>query len=447
MRASILVIDDEPLMQDALQISLRSQGYRVATAASGEEGLSRIESQDFDVIVSDLVLPGVDGLAVLERSRRLNPRARVILITAYATVDAVIAAFRHGARDCLLKPFSLDDLARRVERVLQDPADERAALPGLPPTAPVLVGESEAMRAVRAQIARSAATSSNVLITGESGVGKEVAARAVHAASARAASPYVAVNCGAIPEALLESQLFGHVRGAFTSALHANPGLFAAAGRGTLLLDEIGELPFPLQVKLLRAIEQREVWPVGGVRPVAIDARIIASTNRDLEREIAAGRFREDLYYRLNVIHIALPPLRARREDIPLLIEHLVLRLNRKLGTRFAGVGPEALRALVERPWRGNVRELENALEQAMVFGEAELIRLRDLAPEPAAGGEPISPRDLREAVRRFQRRHVQGVLAEAGWDKREAARRLRISLASLYRKLGAGADDPRPPA
>jgi transcriptional regulator with PAS, ATPase and Fis domain len=296
------------------------------------------------------------------------------------------------------------------------------------------------MRAVRDWIARSAATSSNVLITGESGVGKEVAARAVHAASARAHAAFVAVNCGAIPESLLESQLFGHIRGAFTTALQANPGLFVAADQGTLFLDEIGELPFPLQVKLLRAIEQKEVVPVGGIRPIAVDVRIIASTNRNLVREVAAGRFREDLYYRLNVVHITLPPLRTRRGDIPLLVDHLVQRLNAKLGTHFVGVGPEALRSLAERPWKGNVRELENVLEQAMVFGETDLIRLHPPVPEYTA--PVVSSADLREAVRQFERQHVREVLATTGRDKREAARRLGISLASLYRKLEAGPDD-----
>jgi len=290
------------------------------------------------------------------------------------------------------------------------------------------------MRAVREQIARSAATASNVLITGESGVGKELAARAIHAASTRADRAFVAINCGAIPETLLESQLFGHVRGAFTTALQANPGLFVAAARGTLFLDEIGELPFPLQVKLLRAIEQKEVWPVGGTTPVPVDVRIVASTNRDLEAEIAAGRFREDLYYRLNVVRIALPPLRARRGDIPLLVDHLVRRLNARLGTHFVGVEPDALRSLADRPWRGNVRELENVLEQAMVFGDTDVIRLATLALD--TGARAIHGRDLRGAVRAFERQQVEDALAEAGGDKREAARRLGISLASLYRKL-----------
>jgi transcriptional regulator with PAS, ATPase and Fis domain len=291
--------------------------------------------------------------------------------------------------------------------------------------------------AVRAHIARCAPMPSNVLITGESGVGKELVAAAIHAASARSDRPFIPVNCGAIPETLIESQLFGHVRGAFTSALSANPGLFVAANHGTLFLDEIGELPLVLQVKLLRVIEDRQIWAVGATKAVPIDVRIVASTNRGLPAEVDAGRFREDLFYRLDVVHITLPPLRERREDIPLLVEHLIHRLNAKLGTAFVAVEPEALCALVEQPWKGNVRELENVLERAMVLGGGNTLSLQHLAADLTT---PVTPfaRGLRDALQQFERQHVRDVLAEAHFDKREAARLLRISLASLYRKLGA---------
>jgi two-component system response regulator AtoC len=307
----------------------------------------------------------------------------------------------------------------------------------------MLVGDSPAMVSVRAQITRCARTPSTVLITGESGVGKELVAAAIHAASARSGGPFIPVNCGAIPETLIESQLFGHVRGAFTTALQTTPGLFVVANHGTLLLDEIGELPFQLQVKLLRVIEERQVWPVGATKAVPIDVRIIASTNRDLPLEVAAGRFREDLFYRLNVVRIALPPLRERREDIPLLIEHLLHRLNAKLGTAFVGVQRNALRLLVEQTWRGNVRELENVLERAMILGEGDHLSAENLIDHRATPAEPSPPRPLRKAVRLFAQQHVRDVLAQAGFDKREAARRLEISLASLYRKLGT---EPGPP-
>jgi two-component system response regulator PilR (NtrC family) len=423
----------------------------------------------------------------------LNPAAAVVL-TGQATVESAIEALRKGASDYLQKPFHLDDLGTCVQRVLRDrAAGPEPRLGPLPASGgdDLLIGESNAIRTVRRQIARCAPTSSNVLITGESGTGKELVARAIHALSPRRDQPLVPVNCGAIPEALLESYLFGHVRGAFTGAVQANPGLFAAAHGGTLLLDEVAELPCSLQVKLLRVIEERQVWPVGATRPQAVDVRIIASTNRDLAREIAAERFRPDLFYRLNVVHLALPPLRERREDIPLLADHVIRRLNEKLGCRFLGVDPEALRALTNHGWNGNVRELENVLERAMILGDGDgvdemverlpelgvfleerpapaqapgdaaagragrpgpgarapgdFVRLRHLAEQVTVEDPTLRPADLREAVRLFERRHIHDVLVQTDFDKREAARLLGISLASLYRKLAgepAGPDE-----
>jgi DNA-binding NtrC family response regulator len=440
MSASILVVDDEPMVQDTVKWLLNTQGYEVATAGNGEEALTRLAQQEFDVMVSDIKMPGLNGLDVLERSRVLKPRLAVILMTGYATLDTAIEALRRGASDYLRKPIELDDLTLSVERALRY---RQVAGNGPPPrplpvrSAHALIGESAAIVAVREQIARCAATPSNVLIAGESGVGKELVAGAIHAVSPRRERPFIAVNCGAIPEMLIESQLFGHVRGAFTTALQANPGLFVAAHRGTLFLDEIGELPFALQVKLLRVIEDRQVWPVGATKPIPIDVRIIASTNRDLPREVDAGRFRKDLFYRLDVVHITLPPLRERRGDIPLLVDHLLHRLNAKLDTAFFSVECEALRALVHQPWRGNVRELENVLERAMVFGGGNMVTLQHLAMDPPPPAAPPSARALREAIRQFEQQHVRDVLAEARLDKREAARMLEISLASLYRKLG----------
>jgi DNA-binding NtrC family response regulator len=448
--ASILVVDDEPAIQDILTWSLEAEGYNVATAASGEEALTRFAEQDFDVIVTDIVMPGLNGLDLLERSRVLNPRASVIVMTAYAALETAITALRRGASDYLEKPFSVEVLKQRVQRLLQyrdtiwkDGLVRRAVQ--TPTAGHALVGESDAIRAVREQITLAARASSNVLVTGESGVGKELVARAVHAASARHDGDFVAVNCGAIPEALLESQLFGHLRGAFTTAVQANPGLFVTASHGTLFLDEIGEMPLQLQVKLLRIIEDKCVLPVGGTRPTPVDTRIIASTNRDLEREVDAGRFREDLFYRLNVVHLTVPPLRERRGDIPVLVDHLVERLNAKLGTRCLGVERDALWALIGRPWKGNVRELENVLERAMVLGSGDLISMRDLSSDHGTGNG-TTPQDLRGAVRRFERQHLMDVLAATQSDKRKAARLLGISLASLYRKL-RGEDEPGPAA
>src|SRR5215468_2962196 len=446
---SILVVDDEPAIQDILTWSLVAEGYSVATASSGEEALTRFETQDFDVIVTDLVMPGLNGLDLLERLRVLNPRASVIVMTAYAALETAITALRRGASDYVEKPFSVDLLKERVQRLLQyretlwkDRLVQRAMQPR---TASSLVGESDAVRALHEQITLAARTPSNVLITGESGVGKELVARAVHAEGAHHDAAFVAINCGAIPEALLESQLFGHVRGAFTTAVQANQGLFVAASTGTLFLDEIGETPLPLQVKLLRVIEDKCVLPVGGTKPIPVDTRIIASTNRELEREVEAGHFREDLFYRLNVVHLVVPPLRERRGDIPSLVDHLVHRLNAKLGTHCLGVERDALWSLIGRPWKGNVRELENALERAIVLGGNDLITLRDLSVEPATS-QGVPPQDLRGAVRRFERQHLMEVLAATQSDKRKAARVLGISLASLYRKL-RGEDNEAGPA
>jgi len=306
-----------------------------------------------------------------------------------------------------------------------------------------LLGENAAIRNVRAQVAKISLTPSSVLITGESGTGKEIVARAIHAAGPRHMHAFVPINCGAIPEALLESQLFGHVRGAFTSAVQASPGLFAAADRGTIYLDEVGDLPLHMQVKLLRVIEEKNIWAVGGTKAVQIDARIIASTNRDLVKEIESARFREDLFYRLNVVHIALPPLRERREDIALLVEHFVRALNLKLSTKFLGVDQEALNVLKNHPWKGNVRELEHVLESAMILGEGDMISLPDLPDYVVTIGESTASDGLRDVTRRFERQHILAVLTQTHFDKKEAARRLGISLTSLYRKIGEHAIQP----
>jgi len=441
MNASILVVDDERAIQDSLAWCLRTDGHEVRTAEDGEEAMAIMASQHFDVVISDIIMPGVSGLDLLRKSRALHPRTLVVLITAYATVETAVEALREGACDYVLKPFKLDDLRSRVQRLLEYRAtlQESAQFRGAVECAALdktLFGESAAMRAVRAQVAKAGPASSNVLITGESGTGKELVARAVHAASPRSGQSFVPINCGAIPESLLESQLFGHVRGAFTSAVQSSAGLFAAADRGTVFLDEIGEMPIHLQVKLLRAIEEKQVWPVGSVKPVQIDIRIVASTNRDLAEEVEAGRFRGDLFYRLKVVQIALPPLRERREDIPMLVDHFIREFNQKFSRRVRGPDDDALRILVGCGWNGNVRELEHVIESAMILSEGEVLTVGDL-PHDFVGG-PIPQNDsLREVSRQSERRHITAVLAQTRFDKREAARILGISLASLYRKLG----------
>jgi DNA-binding NtrC family response regulator len=437
MSTSILVVDDDMATREMLCEGLALADCHVRAVASGEDAVSRLKAEEFDLIISDLVMPGINGLDVLDQARVLAPRVPVILITAYATVETAVEALRRGAADFVLKPFRIADLLASVQR-LQNGAATESPPPTHPPagepaTPANVVGRSPAIQALRAQIARVALTSSDILITGETGTGKELVARAIHAQSCRRGQ-LITINCGAIPEGLFESALFGHVKGAFTSAVHTNAGLISLADRGTLFLDEVGEMPLPLQVKLLRVVEEKEVWAVGRTAPVRVDCRIIASTNRDLRRDIEAGRFRPDLFYRLNVVRISLPPLRERREDIPLLSEHFIHRLNPKLATRFRGLAPEACRALMDCEWPGNVRELLHVLESAMIWGRREdVITLDDLPAELRA---PASVASLKEATRQFERVHILDVLARAEFDKREAARRLGVSLASLYRKL-----------
>src|SRR6266851_8007585 len=441
MNASILVVDDERAIQDSIAWCLRADGHDVRTAPDGEEAMEIMAGQDFDVVISDIIMPGVSGVELLRKARTLHPRTLVVLITAYATVETAVEALREGASDYVLKPFKFDDLRLRVQRLLehrtasQESALFRRAVESAAPDGSLL-GESEAMLAVRTQVARTGPAVSNTLITGESGTGKELVACAIHAASPRRGQPFVPINCGAIPEALLESQLFGHVKGAFTSAVQGNQGLFAAAEHGTVFLDEIGEMPVHLQVKLLRAIEEKQVWPIGGTKPVRVDIRIIASTNRDLAGEVETGRFRGDLFYRLNVVHIALPPLRERGEDIPLLADHFIREVNLKLGRRVRGIDRDTLRALMAHPWKGNVRELEHVIESAMILSEGEVLSVGDL-PRGFVG-ESVPPNEsLRELNRQSERQHIMAVLTQTQFDKRKTARILGISLASLYRKLG----------
>jgi DNA-binding NtrC family response regulator len=441
MNASILVVDDERAIQDSIAWCLRTDGHEVRMAQDGEEAMAIMADEDFDVLISDIIMPGLSGLDLLRKARALHPQMLVVLITAYATVETAVEALREGASDYVLKPFKFDDLRLRVQRLLehramfQEAAQFRRAVECAGPDRSLL-GESPAMLAVRSQVAKIGPAASNVLITGESGTGKELVARALHAAGPRRGEPFVPINCGAIPEPLLESQLFGHAKGAFTSAVQGSPGLFAAADHGTVFLDEIGEMPVHLQVKLLRVIEEKQVWAVGSTKPVLVDIRIIASTNRDLAKEVEAGGFRGDLFYRLNVVHIALPPLREHREDIPLLADHFIRELNLKLGRRVRGIDRDALHALMAYPWKGNVRELEHVIESAMILSDREVLTGGDL-PRGFVGEWVPRNESLRELNQQSERQHIMAVLARTQFDKRKAARILGISLASLYRKLG----------
>jgi DNA-binding NtrC family response regulator len=442
-KGNILVADDESAVSDSLVEVLRDEGYQVTAVADGVAAMAAIDAQEFDLVLSDLRMPGADGLAVLRRVREFSPQTLVLLMTAFATVETAIEALRSGAQDYILKPVVFEDLLHKISYFLHNRqlAWENQFLRHHLQRQwdfDKLVGRSSVMREVMDRVRRVAPTPATVLITGESGVGKEVVARAIHHFSDRRDDIFLPVNCSAIPESLLESQLFGHLRGAFTGAVANQEGLFQRARGGTIFLDEIGDLPLNLQVKLLRAVETKEVLPVGATTPLMVEVRIIAATNRDLDQLVSEGKFRDDVFYRLNVFGIDIPPLRDRREDLPALIEHFIPVHNRELKKNFKGVDSATLKLLMSLPWKGNVRELDNVIEHAMIVGDGDWITLRDLprglqpkeAP-PAASGD-----NLREAVRAYERAHIVAVLNKADHDKKVAAERLGVSLSSLYRKL-----------
>ena len=440
-RTPILIVDDEPIIRDSLAEFLTQEGFAVTASGSAEEALRRAQETSFAVAICDVQLPGMDGLALLDRLLKISPETFVLLITAYGTVESAVAAFQRGAHDYLMKPILLDEVLAKIRRLLAyrelhlENQWLRRELHRVE-DADMVVGHSPAMQRVMAMVRKVAPTPSTVLLVGESGTGKELLARAIHRQAANAEARFLAVNCAAIPHELLENQLFGHRRGAFTGADRDQSGLFIHAGAGTVFLDEIGELPLATQAKMLRALEQKEILPVGANEPVAFEARIITATNKNLAKEVEAGRFREDLYYRLNIVNIALPPLRERREDIPDLVQRLLAKHSGALGKHITGVTHETMQILLACPWKGNIRELENALQRAVILGDGPLLTPADLPPDLAPiPDDPGLVEDLAEAVRRFEKQHLVRLLRRLP-DKKEAARRLGMSLSSLYRRI-----------
>jgi len=450
---NILIVDDEQVLADTLAEFLTAEGHEVRVAYDAPSALAKLAGFETEAVLCDVQLPGSSGLELLRKLRSQAPDADVIMITAYATVDSAVEAFRHGASDYLIKPVLFEDLTARLARISASKAlssenqglrrklarQMQSASSGIE----TIVGRSTAISAVKAWIVRVAPTRSNVLITGESGTGKELAARAIHDLGSNPDAPFLPINCAAIPPDLLENQLFGHVRGAFTGADRDRAGLFVAAGEGTVFLDEIGEMPLALQAKLLRAIENREILPVGASQPEKNRARLVAATNKNLAEEVAQGRFRADLYYRLEVVTIPMPPLRDRREDIPELVEALLTRHAHRLGQIRRTVESEALERLIAAPWPGNVRELDNLLERALILADGPVLTSADLfrsfgrnAIPPADESETLRTDDLREAIRVFEKRHLKRILAESGDDRRAAASRLGLGLSSLYAKI-----------
>jgi DNA-binding NtrC family response regulator len=442
MNAGILLVDDEAVFREDMAALLRDEGYTCDTAGDGEEAFRRASANAPDIILCDLVMPGVSGVELISRLANLCPDTPLVIITANATVETAVGAFRAGATDYILKPVLPEDLFRKIERCMGQCQLERELRYlrrhiSESATGTTIIGRSNAIDSVRALIDRVGPSTSSVLITGESGTGKELVARALHHAGGDDQTPFIAVNCAALPRDLMESELFGHVRGAFTGAHRDKPGYFELASGGTLFLDEICELSIELQPKLLRAIDQQEIYRVGATRPTRTNIRIVAATNRDPLRAIAEKHFREDLYFRISVLQIELPPLRERREDIPLLIEHLLARLATRLNRRVTGVTNAAMRALMSAPWRGNVRELVNVLERAVLLADSEQIDVGDL-PRELSGTEfdARTSDDLRTAVRAYEREHIRQVLLSAEGNREQAARRLGIDASTLYRRM-----------
>ncbi|HOQ60233.1 MAG TPA: sigma-54 dependent transcriptional regulator [Vicinamibacterales bacterium] len=445
MKASILIVDDEPGVRAALTGVLEDEGYSVDAVDSGEACVDRVMRTAYDVILLDIWLPGIDGLATLQRLRDRQVDAAVVMISGHGNIESAVRAIKIGAFDFIEKPLSLDKTVLVVGHALRQRRleAENLALRARVDQDLKMIGESYAMNQLREQVAMAAPTNGRVLISGENGTGKEIVARSIHALSRRRGGPFVEVNCAAIPEELIESELFGHVRGAFTGAVADRRGKFELADGGTIFLDEIGDMSLKTQAKVLRALQEQVVERVGGTARIRVDTRVLAATNKDLTEEIRGGRFREDLYFRLNVIPIFVPPLRDRRDDIPLLAEHFMRLFAREYGRRPKGLDDSASRVLSQYVWPGNVRELRNVIERLIIMVPGDLITARDLAflggaPHADPAGAPGEIRPLHDARDAFERDYILAALARQQGNISKTAEALGVERSNLYRKMRA---------
>ena len=441
----ILIVDDEPAIQKALRDVLEDEGYRVSVAGNGADALKAVADETPDLVFLDIWMPHMDGLETLAELRRLRPDATVVMISGHGTIETAIKATRLGAWDFIEKPLSLEKTLVTISRALEHGrlARENATLRARLDQRTEIIGESAPIRALRAQIATAAPSGGRVLIHGENGSGKELVARAIHTLSARAEQPFVEVNCAAIPEELIESELFGHERGAFTGALARRRGKFETADRGTLFLDEIGDMSLKTQAKVLRVLEEQAFERVGGRETLRVDVRVIAASNRDVVSLIAQGAFREDLFYRLNVIPIEVPPLRTRKEDVPALVENFIRVFCAENGKRLKTVAPSALTYFMTYEWPGNVRELRNMVERLVIMVPGDTIGAEDLPPPlrpktEAAAAAPGDGKPLKEARDGFERAYILAELRAQDWNMTRTAERLGIERSHLYRKIRA---------
>ncbi|OPX37332.1 MAG: Fis family transcriptional regulator [Desulfobacteraceae bacterium 4484_190.2] len=436
-KSRILVVDDEAAVRESLNDWLMEDDYEVGLASSGEVAVSMAQENSWDVILLDLKMPGMDGLETLKRLKKIMPEAEVIMMTAFATIDTAVQAMKEGAFDYLVKPFDPDEIEMHIKKIV---AHKELVLENILLRQKLeekyqygeIIGKSGTMQEVFGLITRIAPTDSTVLITGESGTGKELIAQAIHGNSSRCYMPFIAVSCGALPDSLLESELFGYEKGAFTGAEHTKKGRFEMADKGTIFLDEIGDISFKTQVDLLRVLQQKEFRRLGGEEVIKVDVRILAATNRDLQKAIRENRFREDLYYRLNVISIHVPPLRERKEDIPLLVETFIRRYCMEMNKEKLKIAPTALKLLLDYDWPGNVRELENVIERALVIGQGKEIAADDL---PFSRKELV-PEKLPKSLKIMEQMHIERILEETDWNISRAARELDIDRQTLYNKI-----------
>ncbi len=436
-RTRILVVDDEPSVLLETSTTLKEH-YEVATAASAEAAERVLGAERIDLVLTDLRLPGKDGLSVLEAAKAVSPDLPVLLMSGHGTIEEAVRAIQMGAADFVEKPFGPERLLVTVERALELRAlkRENESLRERAGAADEMVGKSAAIEQIRAEIAKVGRTEAKVLVSGESGTGKELVARAIHRVSTRSRGPFEKLNCAALPKDLVESELFGYEKGAFTGAAQMKRGRLEAADRGTLFLDEVGDMSLETQAKFLRAIETGEIERLGGTRTIGVDTRIVAATNKDLAEEIEAGRFREDLYYRLNVVPIHVPPLRARGEDIPLLVAHFIARLSAEHGRPPRAVTPEAMKRLGAYSWPGNIRELRNVVERLLIMTEGDTLDLADVEEvlPSESDDEPVS--EIKAARDKAERETISATLRQCGWNVTEAARRLGMDRGYLHRKI-----------
>lgn len=447
MAKKILVVDDEPGIRETIRQFLNEEGFRCEMAATGKKALDLLKAESFDLLLSDIKMPEMDGTKLLEHTREWSSQTLVIIMTAFASVETAVKALRLGAADYLTKPIDFDELLARINGVLerQSPVREHQYLREKEDRTfnfNYIIGESEAMKSMYRIISKVAPTKSSVLITGPSGSGKELVARALHQHSDRRKQAFVAINCGAIPESLFESELFGHKKGAFTGATSDRDGVFLTADKGTLFFDEIGEMPLSMQVKLLRVLQEDEVQAVGASKPKKVDVCSLAATNKNLNKESEQGRFREDLFYRLNIIEISVPPLKERLDDLPQLCVFFIQRFNKEFNKSIKGLSARAMRCLLSYEWKGQVKELENVIERAILLTDNDFIEAEDfpitICPNPSVDAKSISSEDesLNQAIEQFEKNYLAHMLAVKGGSRAETSRALGIDPSTLYRKM-----------